>query len=68
MTTWKASFVAIPLGLLFAAAMAQVPAPPPSAQTSARDAASKPQPARTSESTTVAKPAEGEKEKKAKKE
>jgi len=68
MTTWKASIVAIPLSLLFATATAQAQAPAPTAQTPGGDAASKPQPEKTGDATTAAKPADEKKEKKAKKE
>jgi len=68
MTTWKASLVAIPLSVLVATATAQAQAPAPTAQTPGSDAASKPQPANSGDATTAAKPADGEKGKKAKKE
>lgn len=68
MTTWKASIVAIPLSLLFATAAAHAQAPAPTARASGSDAASKPQPEKTGDATTAAKPTDEKKEKKAKKE
>jgi len=67
MQSWKSSIMAIALGLLHASAMAQDPSKPAATRASSSTAAAKPQAASPSESTS-AKPATGDKWKKAKKE